>query len=151
MQDEALCSQKSRQTPLGEIIDESRELVKHARESKNKTLKTPPNGQYASRTPSPGLSDLIQNYNERMSERIEIRKIREDRKRQKLDVERERIANDNKLMEQKLDVERQRIAYENKRMEMEQARLKLVRRHREASTAFFQTMVTKLYEQMNKK
>jgi hypothetical protein len=161
VQDEKLCSEKSAKTraedrkkaevlrlaSLGELNSESRELVREARESSNKTPKTPSNGQYAS-TPSSGESDLIQKYNERMSERIVMRKAREERKRQKLDVERE-------IAEQKLDVKRERIAYDKKRLEVEQARFELDRRDREAdreaTAALLQTMTTKLFEQMTKK
>jgi hypothetical protein len=117
-EDEKLCSKKSaaareeerkkaetiRLASLGEMNYESREMVREARESKSKSKppKTPPNGQYTS-TPSSGESDLIQSMNERMSERIEIRKTREERKRQKLDVERERIA----LEQARFEVDRQ--------------------------------------------
>jgi hypothetical protein len=179
VQDEILCSAKTakaraedrkkaevlRLASLGELNSESRELVREARESSNKAPKTPPNGQYAS-TPSSGESELIRKYNERMSERVVMRKAREERKRKKLDDERE-------IAEQKLNVERERIAYDKKRFEMEQARFDLdrrdreaaaaldrrdreaaaalERRDREATTALLQTMTAKLFEQMSKK
>jgi hypothetical protein len=121
-----------RLVPMGEVTDESRELVREARESKSKTPKTAPNAKYAS-TPSSGesdpisRSDLIQSYNKRiMSERIELCENREERKRQKLDVERERIAHDYKSTAndyQRIANDYQRIAYDNERTAYEYQRI----------------------------
>jgi hypothetical protein len=160
-QEEALCSQKSaasravernkaealRQTSLGEITDESRKLVKEARESKNKTPKTPRNGQYTS-TPSSGESDLIQKCNERMSERFELRKASEERKRQRLDADNKRLELEQARDNKRLELEQAR--YERDRSDRE-ASMAIDRRDREALMAIFQTMATKFIEQMGKK
>jgi hypothetical protein len=61
------------------------------------------------RGPVPGRETFVWSYLSKQESRSD-----NPRKRQKLDVERERIVNDNKRTEQKPDVERERIATDNK-------------------------------------